>query len=769
MYNTTPSANITYPIISWNIYSWNLPINWNIIDPANQDFPMNADVYYSNNNLTYFPIASTTSDRTGSLSRDTSTVPDWINYRVRLRVLDDYGNYTTTSLPFKIDNTGPIITWDLSYTINEWNNVTFSLTGTTDAIAWLSWFIRDINNNLTWTSSGQISLTWSQLQSFWINNDGIYTIPVKAYDTLWNISTKNIILSINNIAPTLTISQPVSGVYSWSTPIVWTTNDVANWDLPLWIKISYSNWTNSWVIIQSTWLSTPYLWNTSLIPDWTGYIITIDSSDDDSTTTRSSQTIHIDNTSPIISWFNNNYIINEWSGLVIDLRNSTDNIAWLSWWYSKFIGTVNWVSLPVSTNWYRTINWSSLATYGISNWYGQSYNINISISDAVWNISNKSWTLIVNNVTPSILITNPVTTTLTGTISILFTVIDPADTNMNVIIEYAPDPTLTWNIIWTGVYPINTWLNRNTTTIPDNSYYIRVRAIDDQNTWSTIAGPFNIDNIPNYVWGGGGSAWWSSWVPNKDYCPNWDFTTSFYDNSCWSQPIITTWVNQTWEENDIINFIESDIFNPTISDWLCFNRNTSLSITNSKTTITNDEFKKALTFLYSYKMTSFNTIDTFKPYTKLTREQAAKIFSNFAMNVLCRKPDTSLQPSYNDINNSNETLKPYIVKAYQLWLMKWWNNNNFRPFDTITKAELNAVLVRMILKSYLNEEWEVWYAKYNQTATKLWIITKWAWSIPVNRHDATLMMFRAYKNQDYSLQNINYESYVIDNRNQLIQ
>ena len=69
-------------------------------------------------------------------------------------------------------------------------------------------------------------------------------------------------------------------------------------------------------------------------------------------------------------------------------------------------------------------------------------------------------------------------------------------------------------------------------------------------------------------------------------------------------------------------------------------------------------------------MTSFNSIDDFKPYSNLTREQAAKIFSNFATNVLCRKPDTSLQTSYTDISNADITLKPYITKAYQLGLMK---------------------------------------------------------------------------------------------------
>ncbi|WP_353850939.1 S-layer homology domain-containing protein [Flavobacterium sp.] len=85
---------------------------------------------------------------------------------------------------------------------------------------------------------------------------------------------------------------------------------------------------------------------------------------------------------------------------------------------------------------------------------------------------------------------------------------------------------------------------------------------------------------------------------------------------------------------------------------------------------TTEEFKKALTLLYSYEMTKFNSVDEFNPNSNLTREQASKIFSNFAINVLCRKPNTSLKVAYSDTENSDTSLKPYITTAYQLGLMK---------------------------------------------------------------------------------------------------
>jgi hypothetical protein len=123
---------------------------------------------------------------------------------------------------------------------------------------------------------------------------------------------------------------------------------------------------------------------------------------------------------------------------------------------------------------------------------------------------------------------------------------------------------------------------------------------------------------------------------------------------------------------------------------------------------------------------------------------------------------------YSDITNADPSLTPSIALAYQLGLMKW-GNGQFRPFDTITKAEFNAVLVRMILKSYLDESWPTRYNTYNSVATQVGIITHWAWSQAVSRNDATLMLYRAYRQQEFSLQDIDYTSFVLDNREEFVQ
>ena len=216
------------------------------------------------------------------------------------------------------------------------------------------------------------------------------------------------------------------------------------------------------------------------------------------------------------------------------------------------------------------------------------------------------------------------------------------------------------------------------------------------------------------------------------------------------------------------------IFNPTIENGKCYTRREYLGIKDSETLVTSEEFKKALSFLRSYEMTMFDSVEGFAPKRNLSREEAAKIFSNFAINVLCRKPDMSLLVKYSDVENANPTLKPYITLAYQLGVMKGsgMGDGKFRPKEYISKAEVNAVLIRMILKSYRDEQTsrnKMRYTEYNKVATDLGIINQGAWAEPVLRNNVALMLFRAYKNQVFDWRDIDYFSYVLESRDLFVK
>ena len=292
--------------------------------------------------------------------------------------------------------------------------------------------------------------------------------------------------------------------------------------------------------------------------------------------------------------------------------------------------------------------------------------------------------------------------------------------------------------------------------------------------------------------GGGGSS------SSTDYCPNGDHSGNLYDGKCDKTIItITTGDNNTVEKKPVLTgdlekkpepekdskpelidgktlYPDTVLFNPTIINGKCYTRRPYIGIKDSTTIITDEEFKKAMSFLRSYEMTMFDSVDGYDPYRNLSREEAAKIFSNFAINVLCRKPDLNLKVNYSDVEDANPTLKPYITLAYQLGVMKGsgMGDGLFRPFDKITKAEVNAVLIRMILKSYLDEsqsESKTWYDEYNKVATNLGIINQGAGAQPVSRNNVALMLFRAYKNQAFDWRDVDYFSYVLNSRDLFVK
>ena len=282
-----------------------------------------------------------------------------------------------------------------------------------------------------------------------------------------------------------------------------------------------------------------------------------------------------------------------------------------------------------------------------------------------------------------------------------------------------------------------------------------------------------------------------------DNCPNGDHSGSRTDGKCEALQVQINTGNNNTEETEHnaaetkasteikaedkpelvggkTKYQDTVIFNPTIENGKCYTRREYLGIKDSETLVTSEEFKKALSFLRTYEMTMFDSVDGFAPKRNLSREEAAKIFSNFAINVLCRKPDKNLSVHYSDVENADPTLKPYITLAYQLGVMKGsgMGDGEFRPFDAISKAEVNAVLIRMILKSYLDEkqsENKMWYSEYNKVATDLGIINQGAGAEPVLRNNVALMLFRAYKNQVFDWRNINYFSYVLNSRDLFVK
>ena len=173
--------------------------------------------------------------------------------------------------------------------------------------------------------------------------------------------------------------------------------------------------------------------------------------------------------------------------------------------------------------------------------------------------------------------------------------------------------------------------------------------------------------------------------------------------------------------------------------------NTTRSSSSSKTHT--KEENDAYSFAKSNGITTTDSIDNAKMNTELTRIQMAKMLSNYAINVLWQEPDVSKWTiKFDDVTNKMD--KQYdnaVTKAYQLWIM-WQNmkNNEFRPSDTVTRAEFASALSRLL---YQTEEWEYkWTWKYYiPHVSKLyneWIVNKTDPEIKEKRWYVMTMLMR---------------------------
>ena len=156
------------------------------------------------------------------------------------------------------------------------------------------------------------------------------------------------------------------------------------------------------------------------------------------------------------------------------------------------------------------------------------------------------------------------------------------------------------------------------------------------------------------------------------------------------------------------------------------------------------EINNAYQFAYKNGITTVNNIEKAKINSWLTRIAMAKMLSNYAINILWKKPDTSKwTKNFNDVTTKqNADYDNAVTLSYQLWIMWQWTNN-FRPNDEVTRAEFATALSRML---YSTPDWNDKY--YTTHLTKLkqeWIISNDNPKIKEKRWYVMLMLMRTIK------------------------
>lgn len=109
-----------------------------------------------------------------------------------------------------------------------------------------------------------------------------------------------------------------------------------------------------------------------------------------------------------------------------------------------------------------------------------------------------------------------------------------------------------------------------------------------------------------------------------------------------------------------------------------------------------DELTGAYDYAYGMGITTMSSIDNADMYGSLTRIALAKMVSNYVLELWLQTADTSKECMFNDVSAALDAqYGDWVTNACQLGLMGV-GIENFRPYDSVTRAEFGTVLSRAI-------------------------------------------------------------------------
>lgn len=229
------------------------------------------------------------------------------------------------------------------------------------------------------------------------------------------------------------------------------------------------------------------------------------------------------------------------------------------------------------------------------------------------------------------------------------------------------------------------------------------------------------------------------------------FTLSFFLN--WWFAVCIQW---SWECNDTFdsNYVPSDEETEMLVNlWV-------INATKSEVEIYWLEQIKAYFWAFNNSITTQPSVKQANMKWNITREELAKMISNYATNILWKTPDAT-KSCYFINSNINPTLVQSVIESCQLWLMWQWISD-FKPKDSVTRAEFWTVLSRALWWNK-NEWWTTYYENHLKALKTEWIMNKI--DIPTNkevRGYVMLMLMRSIDNATKSQQKSNTDDQISD-------
>ena len=163
------------------------------------------------------------------------------------------------------------------------------------------------------------------------------------------------------------------------------------------------------------------------------------------------------------------------------------------------------------------------------------------------------------------------------------------------------------------------------------------------------------------------------------------------------------------------------------------------------------ELQDAYNFAYENGITTMDSIDKANMDGWLNRIAMAKMLSNYAMNILWKKPANTIVPKFPDVTEKlNEDYNWAVDLAYQLWIMWIWVDK-FRPNDMVTRAEFGTALSRMLFGL---KDWNPYYSTHLAKLKSEWIISNDNPNLQEKRWYVMLMLMRSVKSEDNTNSNL---------------
>ncbi len=242
-------------------------------------------------------------------------------------------------------------------------------------------------------------------------------------------------------------------------------------------------------------------------------------------------------------------------------------------------------------------------------------------------------------------------------------------------------------------------------------------------SWSTmyLSKIFEYGSLSENKWWAG---WWSSHL-TLDYCPDWDYSDSYYDMQCWTAPEAT----------------HSSAKSCTVTNKYSYS----------------DELVESFQYAYSVGMTSMCPIERANLNGNLLRMHLAKMLVEYWVRIIWIYPNLEKKwcDSFDDMSWESEEMQFYVKTVCQMelmWLESDWvtPKKSFGPNQEVDRGQFGTILSRMIF-GYLNnvqssEDQSKYYLHHLEFLKKNNIIKNDDPTLRETRWFVMLMMKRAYDN-----------------------